>query len=445
MAVRLFSAPVVSLICMNSPVVNGPDLAPRRAAVAFILFTVLLDVIAMGIIIPVFPALVVKFMGGDMPHAAAIYGIFGTAWALMQFLFSPLTGALSDRFGRRPVVLLSNFGLGLDYVLMALSPNLTWLFVGRIIAGITASSISASTAYIADVMPPEKRAGAFGLIGVAFGLGFVLGPALGGLLGSIDLRLPFWVAAGLSLTNAVYGILVLPKSLVPEKRRPFSWRRANPVGALILLRGHPELSGLSLVHFLYALAHNVLPSAFVLYTTYRYGWDERTVGLTMGAYGIMMILVQGVLVKPVVARFGERRALISALSCAVVGFAIYGFAPTGTLFLLGLPVIALWGFYGPSSQGLMTRRVAPSEQGQLQGALRSISGITGLIGPGLFTLTFAHFISPYRTLAVPGAPFLVASALVASAAMLAWRVTRIAPALSPQIAPQENAEVFPGQ
>jgi DHA1 family tetracycline resistance protein-like MFS transporter len=274
----------------------------------------------------------------------------------------------------------------------------------------------------------------------------VTGPALGGLLGSIDLHLPFWVAAGLSLTNAVYGIFVLPESLAPEKRRPFSWRRANPVGSLILLRCHPELSGLSMVHFLYSLAHNVLPSALVLYTTYRYGWDERTIGLVMGAYGIAAILVQGALVKPAVARFGERPALIFGLVCAVVGFAIYGLAPSGTLFLLGIPVIALWGLYGPSAQGLMTRRVLPSEQGQLQGALSSIMGITGMIGPGLFTLTFAHFIAPERTTPLPGAPFLVASALVVAAVILAWRVTR--PATAAEKIPkavEEEIEIVPGQ
>lgn len=409
---------------MTASAAPPPVVSPRRAAVAFILFTVLLDVVALGIIIPVLPALVVEFMDGDTPRAAGIYGLFGTVWALMQFLFSPVIGGLSDRFGRRPVVLISNFGLALAYLVTALAPNLIWFFVGRVISGVTASSISAATAYITDVTPPEKRAGAFGLIGVAFGFGFVMGPVVGGLLGHIDLRLPFWVAVGLSLTNALYGLFVLPESLAPERRQKFSWRRANPVGALVLLRSHPELAGLSLVHFLYTLAHNVLPSVFVLYASYRYGWDQRTIGLTMGASGIAMIVVQGVLIKPAVALFGERAALIGGLCCAVFGFSIYGLAPNGTWFWLGIPILALWGLYGPSSQGLMTRRVSPSEQGQLQGALSSIMGITGMIGPGLFTLTFAFFIGPGRTMPVPGAPFLVTAALVAAAALLAWRVTR---------------------
>jgi DHA1 family tetracycline resistance protein-like MFS transporter len=402
--------------------------SPRKAAVAFILFTVFLDVVAMGIIIPVFPSLITRFLDGDLPRAAAIYGFFGTIWALMQFLCSPAMGALSDRFGRRPVVLLSNLGLGLDYVLMALAPNLIWLFIGRVIAGITAASISAAGAYIADVMPPEKRAGSFGLIGVAFGLGFVLGPALGGMLGAIDLHLPFWVAAGLSLANAAYGYFVLPESLPPENRKAFSWRRANPVGALVLLRSHPELSGLAMVHFLYTLAHNVLPSVFVLYTAYRYGWDERTIGLTMAGFGIAIIIVQGVIVKPAVARFGERKTLMLGLVSAVIGLTIYGIAPTGMVLWMGVPIAALWGAYGPASQGLMTRRVTPGEQGQLQGALSSILGITGMIGPLMFTLTFSRAISTPNP-AWPGAPFLLAAVLVVGALVLAWRVTR--PAAEP--------------
>lgn len=409
--------------CRKTVIMRAALSSPRKAAVAFILFTVFLDVVAMGITIPVFPSLITNFLNGDTPRAALIYGLFGTVWALMQFLFAPTVGVLSDRFGRRPVVLLSNLGLGVDYVLMALAPNLVWLFVGRVIAGITAASISAAGAYIADVMPADKRAGSFGLIGAAFGLGFVLGPALGGVLGGIDLRLPFWVAAGLSLANAAYGYFVLPESLPKERRRAFSWRRANPVGALGLLRAHAQLSGLAAVHFLYTLAHNVLPSVFVLYTAYRYGWDETTIGLTMGGFGIAIIVVQGVIVKPVVARFGERVTLMLGLLSAVIGLTIYGLAPTGLILCMGVPIAALWGAYGPASQGLMTRRVAPNEQGQLQGALSSILGITGMIGPGLFTLTFSRAISTPHP-AWPGAPFLLAAGLVAGALLLAWRVTR---------------------
>ncbi len=403
----------------------------RRATIVFILITLLLDMIAMSIVIPVFPTLVEDFAGGDTSHAAELVGLFFTVWALMQFLFSPVAGGLSDRFGRRPVILISNFGLGFSYIMTALAPSLGWLFVSRVVSGITASSISAATAYIADVTPPEKRAAAFGLTGVCFGLGFVLGPALGGVLASIDLRLPFWVSAGLSLANAMYGLFVLPESLAPEKRQHFSWRRANPVGSLVLLRSHPELAGLSMVHFLYTLAHNVLPSVFVLYAGFRYGWDQMTIGLTMAGSGLAMIVVQGALVKPAVKRFGERRALVMGLFCAVIGFSIYAWAPRGELFWLGIPILALWGLYGPSAQGLMSCRVTPSEQGQLQGALSSIMGITGMIGPGLFSLTFAFFIAPERSTALPGAPFFMAAVLVAAALTLAWRVTRPGAAVTP--------------
>jgi DHA1 family tetracycline resistance protein-like MFS transporter len=395
----------------------------RSAALVFIFITVVVDVLALGIIIPVLPKLVEGFMGGDTARAAEIYGLFGTAWALMQFIFSPVLGALSDRFGRRPVILISCFGLGLDYILMAMAPTLWWLFVGRVISGITAASFPTAGAYIADVTPPEKRAAGFGMIGAAWGVGFVMGPALGGLLGGVNPRLPFWVAAGLTLLNALYGLFVLPESLAPESRKAFAWRRANPVGSLALLRSHPELLGLSSVSFIYMLAHQVLPSVFVLYTGFRYGWNEFATGLTLAIIGVFNIIVQAGLVRRIVARFGEPLALLAGILCGGVGYAIYGLAPTGIAFLGALPVFAFMGLVGPAAQGLMTRRVGPSEQGQLQGANGSIIAITGLIGPGLFTLTFANFIEAHRDWRLPGAPFLLAALLMVVALVLAWRVT----------------------
>jgi DHA1 family tetracycline resistance protein-like MFS transporter len=358
-------------------------------------------------------------MGGNTARAAEIFGVFGTAWALMQFIFSPVLGALSDRFGRRPVILLSNLGLGLDYVLMALAPTLGWLFVGRVISGITASSFSTAGAYVADVTPPERRAAGFGMLGAAFGLGFILGPALGGVLGAIDPRLPFWVAAGFSLLNFLYGLLVLPESLPRARRAAFTWRRANPVGALTLLRSHPALLGLAAVHFLHRVAHDVLPSTFVLYTSYRYAWDERTVGITLAAIGLTTAIVQAGLVRPAVARAGERRLLLAALALGAIGFTIYGLASTSVAFWLGLPVVALWGLSGPALQGLATRRVDSSEQGRLQGALASLMGIAGMIAPGLFTFTFAAFITT-----LPGAPFFLAALILAAAMLTAVLVTR---------------------
>ena len=396
----------------------------RKAAVLFILITVLLDMLSFGIIIPVLPKLVEQFLGGDTAYAAVIYGLMGTAWAFMQFFCSPIQGALSDRFGRRPVVLLSNFGLGLDYILMALAPDVVWLFLGRAISGVASSSFSTAGAYIADVTAPEHRAAAFGKIGMVFGLGFILGPALGGWLGAVDPRLPFWGAAALSLLNACYGFFVLPESLPHEKRMVFSWKRANPVGSLELVRSHHELFGLAAVALLGYLAHAVLPSVSVLYMGYRYGWGTAAVGLMMAGVGVAAMIVQGMLIRPITARVGERTTLLMGLLSGSLGFLMYGVAPEGWMFCLGIPAMAFWGVAGPATQALMTRRVSSGEQGQLQGAIASINGLTGLIGPILFTQSFAYFIGPTAAWHIPGAPFLLASILLFSAAVIAWRTTK---------------------
>ncbi|BFU96403.1 MAG: Tetracycline efflux transporter [Nitrospira sp.] len=398
-------------------------IGPRPAAVVFILVTVLLDVLSFGIIIPVLPVLVERFTSGDTARAAEVYGLMGTAWAFMQFACSPIQGALSDRFGRRPVVLLSNVGLGLDYILMALAPDITWLFVGRVLSGMASSSFSTAGAYIADVTAVEQRAAAFGKMGVAFGLGFVLGPAVGGLLGAVDPRLPFWGAAGTSLINACYGYFVLPESLHPEKRRAFTWTRANPVGALALLRSHRELFGLALANFIMNLAHVVLPSVTVLYLGYKFGWDSAAVGLTLAAVGAFAMIVQGVLVGPITRAYGEPRTVRAGLFCGALGFSIYGLAPRGWVYCLGIPIMAFWGLAGPAMQSLMTRRVGHTEQGRLQGAIASLIGIAGLVGPGLFTQTFAYFINPDTWWHLPGAPFLLASCLLMLAMTIAWAAT----------------------
>jgi DHA1 family tetracycline resistance protein-like MFS transporter len=395
----------------------------RGGAVAFIFVTILLDMFALGLIMPILPKLVESFVDNDTASAARIFGLFGTAWALMQFFFSPILGGLSDRFGRRPVVLLSNFGLAFDYVLMALAPSLIWLFVGRVISGITSASVSTAFAYIADITPAERRAAMFGKIGAAFGAGFILGPAIGGLLGGFDPRLPFWVAATLSFANALYGLLILPESLPPDRRSPFRWKRANPLGALRLLRSNPILARLSVVNFIAQLAHVVLPSTFVLYATYRYGWDAKTVGLTLAMVGICAMAVQGAGIGPIVKRFGERRALLLGLGSGAIGFLIFGAAPSGPLFWIGIPVMALWGVAGAATQALTTRLVAPDQQGQLQGATSSVQSVSQLLGPFLFTLTFAYFIGAQAPLQLPGAPFLLASALLSLALVIAARTT----------------------
>lgn len=395
----------------------------RPAAFVFIFITILLDMLALGLVMPVLPRLVESFVEEDTAVAARVLGLFGTAWAAMQFVASPVLGALSDRFGRRPVVLLSNFGLALDYVLMALAPSLGWLFAGRLISGVTSASISTSFAYIADITAPERRAAAFGRVGAAFGGGFVLGPALGGLLGGMDPRLPFWIAAGLGFANTLYGLLVLPESLPRSRRAPFQWRRANPVGALRLLSADAQLTWLAVVHLLAQTAHVVLPSMFVLYASYRYGWSERTVGLTLAMVGICSIVVQSLVVGPAVRRLGERHAIALGLGAGATGFLIFALAPTGPLCWLGIPVMALWGIANPALQGLMTRRVAPDQQGRLQGAANSVQSIAQLVGPFLFTLTFAYFIGASTPLQAPGAPFLLAAVLMALAVPIALRAT----------------------
>jgi DHA1 family tetracycline resistance protein-like MFS transporter len=398
----------------------------QRRALAFIFCTVTLDVLALGLMIPVLPRIVLEFMGGDTAEAAQVYGLFSTIWAVMQFFFSPLLGVVSDRYGRRPVILISCLGMGLDYIFMALAPSLTLLFIGRVISGITSATIGTGFAYIADVTPEWDRARAFGLVGVAFGVGFVAGPALGGLLASVEPRLPFWVAAAASLINAGFGWFVLPESLPRERRMAFEWKRANPVGAFHLLARHRELLGLATVNFLGQLAHQVLPAVTVLYMAYRYGWGETEVGLTLALVGICSAVVQGALVGPVVARLGERTTVLLGLACGGAGMAIYGLAPSGALFLIGAPVMSLWGLAGPAMMGLMSRMVSTSEQGQLQGANTSLTSVSGLVGPGLFAAAFSLLLEP-----LPGAAFDLAALILLAALAVAWWATRPTPAGGP--------------
>lgn len=382
------------------------------------------DMLAFGIIAPVLPDLIRQFEGGDFARASSLIGYFGFAWATMQFIFSPILGAWSDRFGRRPVMLISCFGLAIDYVIMAMAPSLRWLFLGRLISGITTSNVATAFAYVTDVTKPEERAKPFGLISAVFGLGFVIGPAVGGWLGNRNLRFPFWAAAALSLGNALYGYFVLPESLPPEKRAKSAWHMANPLGALKLLRSHTELAGLSVVVTLYYLAHNSLPSMWALYTEYRYAWSRRDVGLSLAVVGVCAAVVSGVLVGPLVKRFGERRSLLWGLFFGTVGFAGFALATRGWMLLAVIPFIALWGIAAPAIQSLMARHVDPSSQGKLQGAINSLRAITGMAGPVLFTQIFALAISPHFSLHLPGAPYYLAAVLLVSSLLLAVYVTR---------------------
>ncbi|HEX6834902.1 MAG TPA: TCR/Tet family MFS transporter, partial [Rudaea sp.] len=390
-------------------------------ALVFIFVTVLIDILSFGLIIPVLPHLIENFLSGNLSAAAVWYGYFSTAFFAMQFVFTPVQGALSDWLGRRPVILISNLGLGLDFLMMALANTLPLLFIGRIISGITAASFSTSNAYVADVTPPEKRAQAFGLIGMAFGIGFIVAPAIGGFLGAVNVRLPFWVAVVLCLTNFVYGLFVLPESLPKEKRTPtFDWAHANPFGALKLLRRYPQVLGLVGVLFLVSLAHMVYPTTFVLYADYRFHWGSEMVGVTLALVGALSAIVQGGLIKKIVGTFGERRALLFGLACGTVGFMLYALAPTGYIFWLFMPVAALWGVVQPAAQAIMTHHVDPREQGRLQGAVASLSSIAGIIAPTLFTRLFAVVTENNVQGPAAGATFWLASSMVGAGLLLAW-------------------------
>src|SRR5713101_168444 len=420
---------------------STPAASAGRGAFVFILIMVAFDFLAFGIIAPVLPDLIRHFEGGDFARASSIGGYFGLAWATMQFVFSPILGAWSDRFGRRPVILISCFGLAIDYMIMALAPSLRWLFLGRLISGITTSNVATAFAYVTDVTPPEKRAKPFGLISAAFGLGFVIGPVVGGWLGNTNLRFPFWAAAALSFGNALYGYFVLPESLPPEKRAKSAWHMANPMGSLRLLSAKVELAGLAAVTTLYYLAHNSLPSMWALYTEYRYAWSRRDVGNSLALVGVCAAVVSGALVGPFVKRFGERRSVLTGLLCGTIGFAGFALATRGWMLLAVIPFIALWGIAAPAMQSLMARHVDPSSQGKLQGAINSLRAITGMAGPILFTQVFALAIAPRAPLHFPGAPYFLAAVLLLSSLLLAAYVTR--PTVATEPSAQASAGVDP--
>jgi DHA1 family tetracycline resistance protein-like MFS transporter len=404
---------------------DAPIAAPaRRAALAFIFITVLLDILSFGLIIPVLPHLIKQFVGGEIAQATVWHGVFATAFMVMQFFSAPVQGALSDHYGRRPIILVSNLGLGVDFLIMAVAGGLPLLFIGRLLSGITSASFSTANAYIADVTPPEKRAAAFGKLGMAFGLGFTLAPVFGAWLGAVNLRLPFYAAATLSLANFCYGFFVLPESLPPERRAAFNWKRANPLASLQLLRGHPELFGLASVVFLMALAHLVYPTTFVLYADYRFNWGLKMVGWTLLIVGVLSIIVQGGLIGKIVGAFGERKALLFGTACGALGFTLYGLAPNGYWFWAAMPIAALWGVANPAAQAIMTKHVSPQEQGRLQGAIGSLGSIAGILAPTLFTRTFAAVAQSHVHTFWAGATFWLAAAMLILGGIIAWRVTR---------------------
>ncbi|XHS01971.1 tetracycline resistance MFS efflux pump [Sphingomonas sp. DBB INV C78] len=393
-----------------------------RPAIAFIFVTAVLDVMAMGLVIPVLPQLIEEFSGANAT-AGFWNGVLVALWAAMQFLCSPIIGSLSDRFGRRPTILISTAGLAADWVLMALAPNLWWLAVGRMLGGMTSSSFTTIYAYMADITEPDKRARGYGLVGAAFSAGFVAGPMLGGVLGEFGPRVPFWAAAGLSALAFLYGLFVLPESLPREKRMAFAWSRANPFGALRLLRSHPELSGLSIVNFLLYFAHHVFSAVFVLYAAFRYGWGAFEVGILLGLVGLLDMIVQGVLVGPAVKRWGDRPVMVFGLAAGAVGIACMGAAPNGWLFTLAMLPNALWGLAMPTLQSLMTRLVSESEQGQLQGANMSVASIAGVASPLFFGWVYVVSVGN-----APGLSFFIAALVLLAGALIGLVVSRRAAA-----------------
>jgi MFS transporter, DHA1 family, tetracycline resistance protein len=392
----------------------------RKAAIGFIFVTILIDVIGFGIIIPVLPKLIQNLVHGTMSDAARYGGWLLFAYAIMQFLFSPVFGNLSDQFGRRPVLLASLFGFGVDYLFLAFAPTIWWLFLGRIISGITGASFSTATAYIADISTPEKRAQNFGMIGAAFGLGFIIGPAMGGLLSHLGLKVPFIAAAILSLINWLYGYFVLPESLSIENRRKFEWKRANPLGSLIQLKKYPAVAGLIVSFVFLYLASHAVQSTWAYYNIEKFNWSEAMVGYSLAVVGIMVAIVQGGLIRKVIPALGQERSVFVGLLFYCLGMLLFAFASQGWMMYVFTIVYCLGGITTPALQGLISSHVPANEQGELQGALTSMMSATSIIGPLMMTNLFAYYTQPGHP-RFPGAPFILATLLLLISAGLAYR------------------------
>lgn len=380
----------------------------KSAAIGFIFITLLIDITGWGIIIPVVPKLIEELIQADVSEAAKYGGWLSFAYAFIQFVFSPLVGNLSDKYGRRPVILLSLFGFSVDYIFLALSPTIWWLFVGRIIAGITGASVTTASAYIADISTDEDRAKNFGLIGAAFGIGFIIGPVLGGVLGHYGSRVPFYAAAALCLINFVYGYFILPESLPKENRRALDWKRANPIGSFKFLKKHPEISGLTTALILIYIGGHAVQSNWSFYTMYRFGWDERMIGISLGVVGLMVGLVQGLLIRWINPKLGDQKSVLYGLLLYAIGMLLYAFASEGWMMLVFTVPYCLGGICGPALQSIITKNIPSNEQGELQGALTSLMSATSIIGPPLMTQLFYYFTHKNAPFLFPGAPFFLA-------------------------------------
>jgi len=393
----------------------------RSAAIGFIFVTLLIDTIGFGLIIPVLPGLIQELSGGTNSEASRIGGWLLFAFAGAQFLCAPILGGLSDRFGRRPILLGSLFGFGIDYIFLALAPTIAWLFVGRLIAGVMGASFTTAGAYIADVSTPEKRAQNFGMIGAAFGLGFIIGPALGGLLGSFGPRVPFLIAAGLSLLNWLYGYFILPESLKPENRRPFDWKRANPVGSLVNLGRYPIILGLVASLVLIYVAAHAIQSNWAYYVIEKFKWTPGMIGLSLAAVGLLIAGVQGGLIRIIIPKLGQKRSLYVGLALYSFGFVLFAFATQGWMMFAFLVPYCLGGIAGPAIQGIISSQVPANEQGELQGALTSLMSVTSIIGPLLMTQLFGYFTASNAPVYFPGAPMLMGAVLTLFSMLLAMR------------------------
>lgn len=401
---------------MSAPAPTG-----RQPALGFIFVTVVLAVLGFGLLIPVLPELVKQFRGNDVSSGSHAYGVLVASYALMQFFGSPVLGALSDRFGRRKVILIALAGSSLDYVVMALAPTLAILFIARLVGGLTAGVLATANAYVADVTPPEKRAQSFGLIGAAFGLGFIIGPLVGGVLGSIDLRLPFWVAGGCAALNWLYGFFVLPESLKPENRRAFSWRRANPIGALLALKRFPAVLGLAEAYFILTLGQMMLFSIWALYTAHRYGWDPKHVGLSLMVVGVLSAIVQAVLAKRLIGALGDTRAVVFGLLLSALAQFLYGLAAHDWMVYCIIVIGSCAGIAGPAMQSYITKHVPPNEQGAVQGVYSGLASLAGIPGPLISTWAFGWAVAPGQPAWLAGLPFFLASGLALIALALAAR------------------------
>ena len=390
-------------------------------ALLFIFITVLVDVIGLGIIIPIVPKLIENLTGLGINEASKYGGWLLFSFAIMQFIFSPILGGLSDRFGRRPILLLSLFGLGLDYIFHAFAPSIAWLFVGRIIAGIMGASFSTATAYIADISSPEKRAQNFGLIGAAFGLGFIIGPVIGGISSKWGTNVPFLIAAGLTLLNVIYGYFVLPESLSKDNRRAFEWKRANPISSLKNLRKYPVVSGLVISLVLTFIASHAVKSNWSFYTMYKFNWTAEIVGYSLAVVGVLVAFVQGFLIRKIIPRLGQVKSIYLGMSFSALGLLLFGLASESWMMFAFLIPYCLGGIAGPSIQGVISSQVPANEQGELQGALTSLMSLCGVFGPLLMTNLFAFATAKNSTFHVPGAPFFLASCLTLVSFYLSYR------------------------